>query len=144
MKKIVVDTNVVVSALLRAESQPALVISLIMKPELELCRLLLSQEIFTEYKEVLSRPKFKQLDPRAVKNLLGHLKKEAHWIKPKISIDVIKDDPADNKFLECAVEGGADYIITGNIKHFPPQKFRDITILSPDEFLAEISKTIFE
>ena len=144
MKKIVIDTNIVVSALLRAESNPALVISLIMKPDLGLCRLLLSEEIFTEYEEVLFRPQFKKLNAKAVNKLLGHLKKEASWIKPETSINVIKEDPADNKFLECAVEGGADYIITGNTRHFPSQKFRGITILPPAEFLAEIAKAVFK
>ena len=55
-------------------------------------------------------------------------------------IDVIKDDTSDNKYLECAVEGKADYIISGD-KHLTDlQLFRGIKIIDPAKFLKQTLK----
>lgn len=66
-------------------------------------------------------------------------------VEPKIRIAVITADPADNKFLECAQAAQADFLITGNTKHFPFKQFQDTRIVSPKEFieyaLALIIKT---
>ena len=121
MLRVVVDTNVIVSALLKAESGPALIVSLILNEEIELC---LSEEIYKEYREVLARDKFKQLDQASVKRLLEELRICAAWIKPKISLSAIKSDPEDNKFLECAFAAEADFLITGNTKHFSSESLR--------------------
>ncbi|MGC8495032.1 MAG: PIN domain-containing protein [Syntrophobacteraceae bacterium] len=72
----------------------------------------------------MNRPKFKKLDQGKVKELLSRLRSEAHRV-----------DPEDNKFLECAVEAEADFLITGNTKHFPPGKFQETVILNPTQFL---------
>ena len=140
MLKIVVDTNVIVSALLRSGSNPALVVSLIARKEIKLC---LSADIFSEYQKVLDRPKFKWIDQKKVKKFLSQMKEESLWVEPKISVDVIKADPADNKFLECALQCGAEFIVTGNTKHFPSMKFKGSLILTPREFLEYIAKSIF-
>ena len=71
--------------------------------------LCLSPEIFIEYEEVLSYNKFKALNHAEVQKLLLSIKENALWISPKESIDIIKDDPDDNKFLECALEAQADF-----------------------------------
>ena len=139
--KIVVDTNVIVSALLRSGSNPALVVSLIARKEIKLC---LSEDIFSEYQKVLARPKFKRIDQKRVKKLLLQMKIEALWVEPQMSVDAIKDDPADNKFLECALQSGAEFIITGNTRHFPFSKFKGSLILTPREFLEYIAKSIFK
>lgn len=133
MLKVVVDTNVVISALLAPYGNPALIISLILQKELALC---LSSEIFAEYQEVLSRNKFKKLNKAAVKRLLKDLKKHSIQVLPKVSVRLIQNDPADNKFLECALASNADFIITGNIKHFSFKKFHRASIATPSEFLS--------
>ena len=136
MLKVVLDTNVLVSALLKPDSVPELVISLILENQLLLC---LSESIATEYEEVLEREKFKKLNRKKVKALISRLKSEAHWVNPVVRLNVAHD-PEDNKFLECAQEAGADFLITGNTKHFPPKRFQKTLIVSPAEFLSLIAK----
>lgn len=59
-------------------------------------------------------------------------------VEPMKKIDVIKKDPSDNKFLECAIEGKTDYIISGNRHLLELKKFKEIKILRAKEFLDEI------
>jgi putative PIN family toxin of toxin-antitoxin system len=139
MLKVVIDTNVLVSALLKPDSVPELILSLILEGELVLC---LSEPIVTEYEEVLRREKFKKLNHKKVRELLSCLTSGAKWVSPKIHLQVTKTDPEDNKFLECAHEAEADFLITGNIKHFPPEKFKGTIILSPAKFLSVIAKML--
>ncbi len=61
---------------------------------------------------------------------------------PKVTIDDAAKDPADNVFLECALESGADFLITGNIQHFPDRKFHRTSILTPAEFVFYAVKII--
>jgi predicted nucleic acid-binding protein len=51
-------------------------------------------------------------------------------------------DPADNKFLECALESKADYLITGNIRHFPFKKFHDTQVITPKDFIDLLGEAI--
>jgi len=139
MFKLVVDTNIVVSALLKPDSLPDLIINMILNKSFILC---LSEDIFNEYQEVLSRGKFKSLNQAKTRRLLLKSKRDAKLVKPSVSVDIIKRDPEDNKFLECALEAQADYFITGNIKHFSFKKFRNIHIITPKEFLDIIAKII--
>ncbi len=141
MIKVVVDTNVVISALLKANSIPALIVSLILQKQLRLC---LSDDIFTEYRDVLDRYKFKDLDQSSVMELLNQLKKQALWVMPQVPVDVIKRDPSDNKFLECALESKADYLVTGNTEHFPFEKFHKTRIVTPRELINFITKIIIK
>lgn len=138
MLKVVIDTNVLISAFLKPDSVPELILSLILSGEIILC---LSEPIAKEYEEVLGRAKFKKLDHKKVKALLSVLKSQARWVEPKKHLDTIKIDPEDNKFLECAEEAGADFLITGNKRHFP-RKFQETAILNPTEFLYTIAKTL--
>lgn len=132
MLRIVVDTNVVVSALLKPQSNPALILSLFIQGDCTVC---LSKEIFTEYEEVLARDKFKGLDEAEVKKLLSIFTRRALWVVPKVLIEDVAKEPADNAFLECALEAKADFLITGNISHFPVKEFHQTRIVTPGEFL---------
>ena len=140
MFKLVVDTNIVVSALLKPDSLPDLIIKMILNKNFTLC---LSEDIFNEYQEVLGRGKFKGLNQVKTRSLLLKIKKDAKLVKPSVSVDIIKRDPEDNKFLECALEAKADYFITGNIKHFSFKKFRNTYIITPRDFLDIIAKMFF-
>ena len=139
MLKVVIDTNVLVSALLKSGSVPDLVLSFILEKKLIMC---LSQAIATEYEEVLERAKFKKLDRKEVKNLIARLKSNALWAEPNFRLEVAKLDPDDNKFLECAQAAGADFLVTGNTKHFPPEKFKKTRIATPAGFLLHIAKAL--
>jgi len=139
MLKLVIDTNVVISALLKPESNPALIMSLILGGD---CRLCVTEKIFSEYEEVLGRGKFKKLDQPSVRELLATLKNRALWVVPKVTIDGVAKDPDDNAFLECALESKADFLVTGNIHHFPEKKFHRTSILTPAEFVSYSVKII--
>jgi putative PIN family toxin of toxin-antitoxin system len=104
--------------------------------------LCLSEPIATEYEEVLKREKFRKLNHQKVKALLSRLRSQAQWVDPKVLLQVALPDPADSKFLECAEEAEADFLVTGNVKHFPPGKFKGTIILRPAEFLFVIAKIL--
>jgi uncharacterized protein len=139
MLKVVLDTNVLVSALLKPDSTPELVLSLILEKQVVLC---VSEPIAAEYEEVLRRPKFRGLDRNKVASFLARLKAQARCFAPQSHLDIIETDPEDNKFLECAQEAKADFLITGNTKHFPFQKFHKTRTVSPAEFLAVVAKKL--
>jgi putative PIN family toxin of toxin-antitoxin system len=139
MLKLVVDTNVVISALLKPESNPALIMSLILRGD---CRLCMTEKIFSEYEEVSGRGKFKKLDQASVREFLSTLRSKALWVVPKVTIDGMTKDLEDNAFLECALESKADFLITGNIHHFPEEKFHRTSIVTPGEFVSHAVKII--
>ncbi|MBF0567841.1 MAG: putative toxin-antitoxin system toxin component, PIN family [Nitrospirae bacterium] len=144
MLKVVIDTNVLVSAFLKRPSLPDLIITQIQKRRLLLC---LTLEIMAEYEGVLERDKFKLLRNKHgqdIKALFSSFRREALWVKPGKPVEVIKDDPSDNKFLECALESRADYFISGNIRHFPSGKFKKTRIVTPHEFINHTAPLFFK
>lgn len=144
MFKIILDTNILVSALHSPESDPGLIINMALDEQAGLVMLCASQEILEEYREVLSRDKFHYLNQAKIKRLHTQINKICHCVLPTQKVDLIKTDPPDNKFLECALEAKADFLITGNIRHFPFKKFHKTKILTPKEFIdLEIIRAIF-
>lgn len=135
MSKIVLDTNVVVSALLTPCNKPAQIVSMVLLGRETIC---LSESIFAEYTGVLERPKFQKLDQEGIQAFLTRIKNVGNWVTPTVKIDIIEADPKDNKFLECAKEADADYLITGNKRHFPMKAFHGVKILTPTEFLISL------
>jgi len=140
MPKVILDTNVVISAFLKAESNPALILALGLEGSLTIC---LSETIWQEYRGVLSRKKFQGLDQESIEKLLSMLKERALWFGPRIPVNILSRDPADNKFLECALESQAEYLITGNTRHFPLKKFHETRIITPRDFIDLIGQAIF-
>lgn len=136
MLKIAIDTNVVISAFLKPYSNPALILALVVQREVNLC---LSKNILTEYQGVFAYQKFKHLNQDKIKIFLNQIKQDALWIEPQLTVNILKDDPEDNKFLECALAAKADFLITGNTKHFPLHSFYRTRIVMPVEFLRYYS-----
>jgi putative PIN family toxin of toxin-antitoxin system len=111
---LVLDTSVVVSAILNlAGLERASLVSALTAP----ARLHVSRDILEEYERVLRRPQLKLSDSRP-DELLRLLKSRAVFVTPSRRLQVTPD-PDDNIFLECAEEAGADYLVTGNKRHFP-------------------------
>jgi putative PIN family toxin of toxin-antitoxin system len=110
----VYDTNVIVSAILKPGSIPASLVALAMQGAV---RLFVTHEILEEYREVLKRPTF-GFDPGAVETFLSGIEKVAIMVYPTKRVQSALDEP-DNRFLECAEEAKAQYIVTGNKKDFP-------------------------
>ena len=129
--KVVLDTNVYISGLLLPESNPGKILMLIAEGHLEL---LLSRPILVELHRVL-REKIRYTENDARKAIQS-IESQGDIVTPTSLIEVITSDPSDNKILECALDGNANVIITGDKKHLLPlEKFRGIRILSPAEFL---------
>ena len=141
MPRVILDTNVIVSAFLKPASNPALILSLFLEDYLTLC---LCEEIWTEYREVLQRQKFQQLDYESIKKFFSIIRAKALWVVPRVSVNILKSDPEDNKFLACALEAQADYLITGNIRHFPLKKFHGAQIINPKDFIELIGEAIYK
>jgi putative PIN family toxin of toxin-antitoxin system len=95
-------------------------------------RLIVSQEILDEYFEVLLR---KGIEPDLVAVLSRRMNRYAHVVVPKERLNVVEKDVTDNKFLECAVEGNAEYIISGDRHLLALKRFRETEIVTPTRFL---------
>lgn len=130
MIRAVLDTNVVVSALLTPSGVTA---SLLNLAALHAFRCYVSRPILDEYREVLGRDHL-GIAEREVITSIARLQPSAVLLTPRRRLQVCRD-PGDNKFLECALEGRADYLVTGNLRHFPKQ-FQDIRIVLPKAFLT--------
>jgi putative PIN family toxin of toxin-antitoxin system len=128
--RLVIDTNVIVSAALKPESlQRTTFLLAITKP----ARLYVSRPILEEYSDVLSRPEF-GIRKGIRLQLLQLIKNHSHMVAPSRRLEVAID-PDDNMFLECADIAGADYLITGNQKHFPVF-WKKTKIITSREFIS--------
>jgi putative PIN family toxin of toxin-antitoxin system len=114
MIKVVLDTNVIVSAHLNPDGLERSVLNLALS---EYIHLYISAEIFAEYAEVLHRRKLK-INPAWADESLHLITEHAEMVRPTRALSVSPDEP-DNRFLECAEKGEADYLVTGNKRHFP-------------------------
>ncbi len=111
---VVFDTNVIVSANLRADGPEARVVSLALNKKL---RIYVSQSILGEYERVLLYPRLKLVEAE-VRDFMKLLRAAGRLVKPKHRLAISADD-ADNRFYECAEIAKAAFIVTGNRRHFP-------------------------
>jgi putative PIN family toxin of toxin-antitoxin system len=135
--RVVIDTNHIMSAMLSAQGASAKLITWMTKEE-DYFRLLISPPIWDEYRTVAD-----WLIPQALheerERILHILRLQADWIEPALHLDVCSDT-SDNRFLECAVAGKADYLVTKNIRHFPPKEYQGIKIVRVRVFLEALEK----
>jgi putative PIN family toxin of toxin-antitoxin system len=134
MRNVVIDTNVLVSAYLGGRLETIIVAWIAGKFVLTV-----SDQIVSEYINVLSRPKFKILRVE-LDDFAALILSKAEFVSPEESIRVIEADPSDNKFLEAAVAGKVDYIVSGD-KHLRDLKeFRGIAVQTPSVFLERLKE----
>jgi uncharacterized protein len=88
---------------------------------------------------VLAREKF-DIDPALLKASLRLIKQKARMVRSKTAVTV-SPDPDDNKFLECAEVAGADYLVTGNKRHFPA-RWKHTKVVSAREFIEIIAQEL--
>src|ERR1700730_17874073 len=124
--RLVIDTNILVSAALKPDGLQRTVLVLAMTRP---ARLYVSQSILAEYREVLARPEFK-IRRGLRQQLLQLIKNHTQLVNPARALQVAKD-PDDNKFLECADAARVDYLTTGNHRHFPKFWKKTKVITSP-------------
>jgi putative PIN family toxin of toxin-antitoxin system len=131
--RVVLDTNAVVSALLFSGVSSKLVLLW----QNGLITPLLSRAILDEYLRVLSYPKF-ELSEMVIKELIQEeLLPFTEVVRPKRRLRVVRRDPSDNKFLECAVAGKASVIISGDKDLLSLSRYRQVRIQSPAQFLTD-------
>jgi len=127
---IVLDTNVLVSGLLRPHSKPATILRLVATGAL---RVAYDERILAEYREVLARPKF-PFSPEQIRDLLDQIEAEGEVVTA-LPLSLSLPDPDDLPFLEVAVAAHADGLVTGNTRHYPARSRHGVTVLDPAAFL---------
>jgi len=132
--KVTVDTNVLISATFWY-GDSNIIIKLIENKEIVL---ILSEEVIEEYANVLKYNEIQNKIKDKNLEMLHSLQKIisiSTIIEPKNKLKIIKEDPDDNKILECAIEGKVDYIITQDNHLLKLKEFKGIKIITPKEFL---------
>lgn len=131
--RLVIDTNVLVSAALKPEGlQRTTFLLAITKP----ARLYVSQPILDEYEDVLACPELKIRKGLRLQ-LLQLVRNRSRLVAPSRPIEAASD-PDDNRFLECADAARADYLVTGNQRHFP-RFWKKTKIITPREFIGIVA-----
>ena len=133
--RVVLDTNTLVSALFFSGTTARLV-PLWQSGQ---CQLLISRRILEEYLRVLAYPKFR-LTPQEIRGLLDEVLPFVESVRVRQRLSVVRRDPADDKFLECAVAGRAAYVITGDQDLRTLGSYRRIAIVTAAEFLDQIQE----
>jgi uncharacterized protein len=128
--RLVIDTNVLISAAIKPTGLPRTVLLVAITPP---ARFYVSRPILKEYRNVLKRPEL--LIRKGIQHqLLQLIENRSHRVEPTRRLDVCSD-PDDNMFLECAAAARADYLITGNQKHFP-RFWTQTKVITPREFIS--------
>ena len=133
--RIVLDANVVVSGTLSPHGPPGRIVDLAVRGDLHL---LYDDRILAEYREVLARPKF-DLNPDDVAQVVGQLDRTGEAVSAA-PLSVTLEDEDDVPFLEVAVAGAADALVTGNATDFKAVRgSHEVRVISPRELLDEIT-----
>ena len=134
---IVLDTNVLISGILKPYSKAATVLRLLADGTIQLAYDL---RLLSEYRDVLNRPKF-NFAKENVEGFLEQTEKEGLLVSVK-PLKFHLPDPDDEPFLEVALSGVVKAIVTGNKRHFPKKEYEGVKILSPAEFLEAVKEKI--
>lgn len=131
--RLVIDTNVLVSAAIKpAGLQRTVLLLAITKP----ARFYVSPAILEEYSAVFARPELK-IRKGLRQQLLQLIRNKSYSVVPKVRLEVTTD-PDDNIFLECADAARADYLVTGNVKHFP-RFWKNTKVITSREFISVVA-----
>lgn len=131
---VVIDTNIVVSAMLRSGGLPEAVFNLAI--DRLTVQLYFSEPIMAEYEEVLRRPRL-DIQSGKVTHALTRIREAGLVVTPAVVVTAARD-PDDNIFLECAQAAKAEYLLTGNLKDFP-RVWETTRIVSAREFMEVIT-----
>ena len=138
--RVVIDTNVVVSRLLIPLGPPARIMK---HYEQGLFELLVSGDILAEYRRTLGYNRLRVLhhmNDSEIDAFMEDLGEFSTLVEPNIKLDVVKEDPKDNKFIECALAGEADFIVSGDAPLLNLGEYQGIQVLSPATFLRMLEQ----
>jgi hypothetical protein len=141
MIRAVFDTNVFISALFNPKRLPAQVLELALQGKI---KLIISPQIIGEIERVMTYPRVKkflaqrQTAPGEIEEGLAKVLKAAVLTPGNLSVKAIPDDPADDMILACALEGRADFIVSGDQHLLGLKNYQGIKIVDPATFLSLI------
>lgn len=127
------DTNVLVSGVLSPHGPPAAILRAVLLERVIVC---FDERILSEYREVLMRGRF-GFDTELVNDLLDFIEAAG---EPTLAapLKLQLPDQGDAMFVEVASAAEADFLVTGNIKHFPARQRRGIAVLTPRVFVDRL------
>jgi uncharacterized protein len=131
--RIVLDTNVLVSGLWSPFGPPGKIVGLVAAGTLPL---LLEERILFEYREVLARRGF-AFDLDMVESLLRQVEATGEFVATQ-PLEERLPDPSDEVFLEVALTAHADFLVTGNLRHFPSRLRHGVVVVSPRELIETL------
>ncbi|MCB0025154.1 MAG: putative toxin-antitoxin system toxin component, PIN family [Caldilinea sp.] len=130
--RVVVDTNILVSAVLGGALKV-----IVDAWKAQKFTLIVSEPIVHEYLDVLNRPKFK-LTQEELSATTDFLLTLAEFVTPLETVSAIVADPTDNKFLDAALAANADYLVSGDAHILDLESFRGIPILTARKFIDRL------
>jgi putative PIN family toxin of toxin-antitoxin system len=134
--KIVLDTNVLISGMLKPSGPPGRIIDFMRTGILQL---VVDDRILSEYADVLRREYFtKYFDESDREDVIVYLFKNSYYASSRVIVRDLPDE-GDSPFLEMAITEGVP-LVTGNLKHFPRQKRKGCVVMSPSQFIKNISE----
>ena len=131
--KVVLDTNVWVSAILWG-GLPA---SIVRAAEDSKVLLIVSEEILQEVSKTLAYPRLREIYEEIAatrEELMEAVLRVGKLVKVGTRLTIIREDPADNKFLECAMDGNADYVVSGDAHLLELEHYQRVRVLSVIRF----------
>lgn len=144
MTRVVLDTNLFISAILSPNGKPATILKMALDAKLDL---VLSPAILKEVSLVMNYGKMRKLlskravTPEKIRDTLRKIVKTAIMVSGETKIHRIDKDPSDNMVLACAVEGKVDFIVSGDRHLTDLVSFEGASIINPDNFLKLMAKT---
>jgi uncharacterized protein len=125
------DTNILVSGLVYQRGKPYQLLRMALAGEINMT---VSQAIIDEMAEVLAR-KFKMSED-FITEATAIVRSAARVVTPAVQLDVVKEDPPDNRIIECAVSAGSDYIVTGDKDLLRLKQYDSIRIIKVSDFMT--------
>lgn len=137
--RVTLDTNVIVSALLSPRGAPA---DVVQQWEQGVIEVATSPALVTKLERVLSYDKIQQrlkLSEEALDTFVEQFRTMTLYVEPEQEVQVIAQDPDDNRVLECAIAAGSAYIVSGDTHLLGLKEYEGIVILDPNAFMALLS-----
>ena len=136
MMRVVLDANVLISAVISSKGSPATILSYWREDRLEL---ILSEAILQEVDRVMHHPRIQEryrLSEELIEQFLLLLREGGILVEPEEEVDAVEADASDNRYLECALAGHSTYVVSGDRHLLDLREYRGIQILAPREFVA--------
>jgi uncharacterized protein len=133
--RVTCDTNVIISAL-NFSGNPSRILDMAADGTI---RLAVSDDILNEVERVLRRPKFGWSQER-IDNAIQEIAAFTEHVEPKQRIDIVKDDPTDNRIIECAAASGSEYLVSGDKHLLKVGQYQGVKIVTPADFVEIAAK----